>query len=115
MAHQRIVVGAHYGLRDWLGQRVTAVLMALYTFLFLAVLLWKKPVGQLGWLEVFQPQWMKLASLTFLACLLYHAWVGVRDIWMDYVKPTGLRLLLQVGTIVWLAACGVWALRIFLR
>lgn len=115
MAKQRIVVGAHYGLRDWLAQRVTATLMALYTLAFLALLLWRKPVGHVGWQEMFAPQWIKLATLTFIACLLYHAWVGVRDIWMDYVKPTGLRLVLQVGTIVWLAACGVWALRIFLR
>nr|MCU0968343.1 succinate dehydrogenase, hydrophobic membrane anchor protein [Rubrivivax sp.] len=28
---RRIVVGAHYGMRDWLSQRVTAVLMALFT------------------------------------------------------------------------------------
>ncbi|MBA3625973.1 MAG: succinate dehydrogenase, hydrophobic membrane anchor protein, partial [Methylibium sp.] len=33
---QRIVVGAHYGLRDWLSQRVTAVLMALFTIVLLA-------------------------------------------------------------------------------
>ena len=36
---KRIVVGAHYGLRDWLAQRVTAVLMALFTALVLAQLL----------------------------------------------------------------------------
>ena len=112
---QRIVVGAHYGLRDWLGQRATAVLMALYTILLLIVLLVVKPSDYLGWYGVFSPAWMKIATLTFLLCLLYHAWVGIRDIWMDYVKPTGLRLVLQVGTIVWLVACGMWALKIFLQ
>ena len=111
----RIVVGAHYGFRDWLAQRVTAVLMALYTILFLAVVLVQKPAGYLGWFAVFSPAWMKIATLTFIASLLYHAWVGVRDIWMDYVKPTGLRLVLEVGTIVWLVACGMWALKIFLQ
>ena len=55
------------------------------------------------------------ATLTFLACLFYHAWVGMRDIWMDYIKPAGVRLVLQVGTIVWLVACGMWALKIFLQ
>ena len=53
--------------------------------------------------------------MTFLLCLFYHAWVGMRDIWMDYIKPTGVRLVLQVGTIVWLVACGMWALKIFLQ
>ena len=31
-----------------------------------------------------------------MASLLWHAWVGVRNILMDYVKPTGVRLALQV-------------------
>ena len=44
------------------------------------------PVGQI------------LATLAFVA-LAWHAWIGVRDIWMDYVKPVGLRLVLQVLTI----------------
>ena len=55
----------------------------------------QKPAGYLGWFAVFSPAWMKVATLTFIASLLYHAWVGVRDIWMDYVKPTGLRLVLD--------------------
>ena len=112
---QKIIVGAHYGFRDWLGQRVTAVLMALYTVLFLAVLLVQKPDGYLSWYGMFSSWWMKVATLTFLLCLFYHAWVGMRDIWMDYIKPTGVRLMLQVGTIVWLVACGMWALKIFLQ
>jgi len=35
----RIVVGAHYGLRDWLMQRVTAVIMLAYTAALLLFLL----------------------------------------------------------------------------
>jgi len=31
---KRLVVGAHYGLRDWLAQRVTAVVMAAYVIVF---------------------------------------------------------------------------------
>ena len=35
----RIIVGANYGLKDWLAQRVTAVVMVAYTLLvFVAVL-----------------------------------------------------------------------------
>jgi len=113
MTVNRIIVGAHYGFRDWLGQRVTAVLMALYAVLLAVVLLVKKPGDYLAWFNVFSPVWMKIATLVFLACLFYHAWVGMRDIWMDYVKPTGVRLTLEVLTIVYLVACGMWALKIF--
>jgi succinate dehydrogenase / fumarate reductase membrane anchor subunit len=47
--------------------------------------------------------------------LMYHAWVGIRDIWMDYVKPVGIRLGLQIFTILWLVGCGVWAIEILWR
>ena len=39
--YKRTVVGAHYGLRDWLSQRVTAVLMALFTLILLALGFWR--------------------------------------------------------------------------
>jgi succinate dehydrogenase / fumarate reductase membrane anchor subunit len=47
--------------------------------------------------------------------LVYHVWVGMRDIWMDYIKPLGLRLSLQVATIVWLVACAGWAIQVLWR
>lgn len=51
---KRLVVGAHYGLRDWLAQRVTGVLMALFTFVVLAqVLLTKGPLGYDQWAGIF--------------------------------------------------------------
>jgi succinate dehydrogenase / fumarate reductase membrane anchor subunit len=113
MTINRIVVGAHYGFRDWLGQRVTAVLMALYSIVLVIDLLVKRPTDYLAWFNIFTPIWMKVATLTFLACLFYHAWVGMRDIWMDYIKSTALRLVLEVLTLVYLVACGMWALKIF--
>src|SRR6185437_9675636 len=35
---KREIVGAHYGLRDWLAQRLTAAVMGVYTLLLIAVL-----------------------------------------------------------------------------
>ena len=42
---KRIVVGAHYGLRDWLSQRVTAALMAVFTVVLIAQVLFGAPMG----------------------------------------------------------------------
>lgn len=102
----RTVVGAHYGMRDWLSQRVTAVFMALFTVLVLAQLIFSKgPIGYELWAGIFSPQWMK--SLTFLVLLsmLYHVWIGMRNIFMDYVKPYGVRFAMHVFAIAWLVAC----------
>lgn len=113
---KRVVTGAHYGLRDWLAQRITAALMALFTFLVLVrVLLVSGPLGYEGWAGVFAPQWMKALTFAMFLALAYHAWVGVRDIWMDYVKPAALRLVLHVFTIVWLLACLGWAVQVLWR
>ena len=113
---RRIVVGAHYGLRDWLSQRITAGLMALFTFVVLAqVLFTRGELGYAGWAGIFAAQWMKVLTFVVIVSLLVHAWVGVRDIWMDYVQPVGLRLALQVATLVWLVGCAGWALQVLWR
>ena len=113
---KRIVSGAHYGLRDWLAQRVTAVLMALFTIVLLAqILLTKKPLGYELWAGIFSQQWMKFVTFATIIALAYHAGVGVRDIWMDYVKPVGLRLALHVFTLVWLVGCAGWAIQVLWR
>jgi succinate dehydrogenase / fumarate reductase membrane anchor subunit len=108
----RAVVGAHYGLRDWLAQRVTAIAMAIYTLLFVVTLVSEPIIDYSSWRMLFTPQWMKLATLLFLASLYLHAWVGVRNIFMDYVKSDGLRLTLHVAAIAWLAACAFWSVQI---
>ena len=113
---KRIVVGAHYGLRDWLAQRITAVLMALFTLVVLAQLLLTK--GRIGydlWSGIFSAQWMKMLTFVVIIALLYHAWVGIRDIWMDYIKPVSLRLGLQVFSMAWLVGCAGWAIQVLWR
>lgn len=110
----RVIVGAHYGLRDWLAQRVTAVVMLVYTIVFLLAL-GQGPVTHASWKALFAQGWMRLATFLFVVSILIHAWIGVRNIWMDYVKHTGLRLAAQIATILWLAGCAGWAMQILWR
>jgi len=113
---KRTVVGAHYGLRDWLAQRVTGLLMALFTIVLLVqVLLIKGPIGYEQWAGIFSQQWMKFITFGVLVALAYHAWVGMREIFMDYVQPVVLRLVLQVGVLVWLVGCLGWGLQVLWR
>lgn len=113
---KRIVVGAHYGLRDWLSQRVTAALMVLFTLLVLAqVLFTRGPIGYETWAGIFAAQWMKVLTFSVIIALAWHVWVGMRDIWMDYIKPVSIRLSLQVFTIVWLVGCAGWAIQVLWR
>jgi succinate dehydrogenase / fumarate reductase membrane anchor subunit len=115
MTTPRIVVGAHYGLRDWLAQRVTAVVLLVYTVVLLGAVLLADELTYGTWAGLFASVWMKVATLLAVLALIWHAWVGVRDIYMDYVKPTGVRLLLQVGTVVALIGYALWAVIILWR
>ena len=108
----RVITGAHYGLKDWLVQRVTALVMAVYAVLLVGSLIVRAPGGFDEWRAMFQPQWMRLASFVFFLSLFWHAWIGVRDIFMDYVKSTALRLALQVIVILLLVAYVAWAVQI---
>jgi len=108
----RVVVGAHYGLRDWLIQRITAVMMALYSVVLAGYLLLQPRLNYDIWTGMFSGQIMRTFSLLFLLSLFYHAWIGVRDIVMDYVKPAGVRLVIHVLVILSLLLYTIWSVQI---
>jgi succinate dehydrogenase / fumarate reductase membrane anchor subunit len=113
---KRVVVGAHYGLRDWLAQRVTGILMALFTLVVLVqVLFTQGAIGYDKWAGIFSAQWMKTLTFAVIVAMLFHAWVGMREILMDYAKPTSVRLALQIFSIVWLVGCAGWAIQVLWR
>lgn len=108
---KRVVSGARYGLKDWLMQRVTAAVMALYT-LFLGGFFLTQPLSFASWGNLFNSLPVRLASLLFVFSLFLHAWVGMRDIFMDYVHSTALRLALHVVVILALVAYAAWVVQI---
>lgn len=108
----RIVVGAHYGLRDWIYQRATAVIMLLYTIIFAVVLAGVGSTSFEAWRAVFSGGFMKFMTFLFLVSLFLHAWIGIRDLWMDYIKPVGVRLALHTLTATVLVGYTGWAAKI---
>jgi succinate dehydrogenase / fumarate reductase membrane anchor subunit len=111
----RVVVGAHYGLRDWLAQRVTAVVMAAYLVILAGALLFAPRVDEAYWRALMSGTLMRFLTFLFIVSLAYHAWVGVRDIWMDYVQPVGIRLGLHILTLLALIGCAGWSVQILWR
>ncbi|QIM50022.1 MULTISPECIES: succinate dehydrogenase, hydrophobic membrane anchor protein [Alcaligenaceae] len=110
---KRLVVGAHYGTFDFIVQRCTAIIMAVYTLVLFFGVLFTSGMSFESWQNLFTfqlgaiPAGQLLATLAFLS-LAWHAWIGVRDIWMDYVTSAGLRLFLQVLTVLWLIGSVVY-------
>lgn len=111
----RITVGAHYGLRDWLAQRITALVMAVYTLILGIAVLAGAAESQESWKSLFANDFMRFVTPLFAIALCYHAWVGIRDIWMDYVQHTGVRLTLHVLTLLALTGYAVWVVQIIWR
>ncbi len=109
---RRAIVGAHYGWMDFLAQRITAVVMAVYTLLVIAIALYSGGIDYALWQALFTRAAFRIATLLFALALLWHAWIGMRDIWMDYIKPTALRLTLEVLTVIVLMSYVGWVLLI---
>lgn len=109
---KRAIGGAHYGLRDWLAQRLSALIMLGYSLVLLGFVLTHQPLSFADWQGLFQHQAMRFFTLLFALSLLVHAWVGVRDVLMDYVRATWLRLALQTATIAALLVYAMWAVSI---
>lgn len=108
----RTPVGAHYGWQDWLAQRITAVIMVLFSIVFLGFFLIKGSVGYAEWHSLFHSQLFRILAQLFLFSVFYHAWIGIRDVLMDYVTAAGIRLTAEVVVLLFLVICSIWSVSI---
>jgi len=101
-----------HGLRAWLLQRFSAAYMAVFLPYVLIRWLAAPAPGFADWQRWLADPLVNLASGLFLLSILVHAWVGIRDVLMDYVRHTGLRVTLFAAVALTLAGCGLWMLRV---
>jgi succinate dehydrogenase / fumarate reductase membrane anchor subunit len=102
------------GLRAWLIQRVTAVYLGFFTCYLLFYFLITPPLGHAQWSAWAGSPLVTIGLALYVIALLLHAWVGIRDVLIDYVHPVGVRLALLGLMAFGLLGCGVWALRALL-
>src|SRR4051812_3659981 len=95
----------HQGFSEWLIQRVTAVLMTIYTVGLLVFIVVNPNLDYSTWYNLFSNTWMKLATLIILIGLLYHAWIGMWTVFTDYIKCFVVRLFIEVIVLLALVAC----------
>ena len=111
----RNLTGAHYGLMTWLYQRITALIMLVIGIIFAGLIVYmsKHVTSDIhSWQLVFQCIWVKIFVQIFFLSLCIHAWVGIRDLWMDYIHHGGLRLILHVLSILWLLGSFIYSVTI---
>lgn len=100
----------HQGVRDWVIQRISAIIIACWTFGLAGYFICNAQISYLEWRMFFTPAYMKVAFMILVLALSYHAWVGIWIILTDYVKFPLLRFLLQVLIFLTLLAMVLWAL-----
>lgn len=97
------------GLKAWAIQRITAIYIGVFALYLLLTMLFAMPDDYVAWRAWFANPAMGIATLLFVLSVLMHAWVGVRDVLLDYVKPIAVRSSLLALVALGLVACGLWA------
>lgn len=103
---------AHQGLRDWVIQRLSAIFMAIYSIGLILYIVSHPGLSFAEWHSLFACEWMKVATILFLAAILMHAWIGIWTIFTDYVKPFVIRCVLNTLVLLLLAASFIWGVLI---
>lgn len=103
------------GLRDYLVQRVTSIVIASYVFCVIGFLITNSPVDYPAWYDFMSGTAMKIYSILALLCLVLHTWIGVWTIFTDYLKPLCIRLGLEIVVVLALVSFFIWGLMILWR
>lgn len=100
-----------HGLKAWLLQRITAIFSLLFLLYFVLALVIAPPADYLAWRNWIATPWLSIALSLFFVIVAIHAWVGMRDIVMDYIKPVAIKLLLLTLLGLALISSVFWALQ----
>ena len=101
------------GYRAWVLQRLTALYLAVYMIIGLGCFaVFGGPADGAAWRALFSAPWMNLFTLGFFLALVWHAWIGIRDVIVDYVRPVRARFVVLCAFGIGLSLCAVWAVRV---
>lgn len=104
----QLLTSKYPGMRLWLSQRLTALLMTFYIVLFVIRLIVTRPTGFEAWQDFVSPIWFRAMTLLFFVCLFAHAWLGVSDVLKDYIFNKKIRAYLQIVVDTLLAIYLAW-------
>jgi succinate dehydrogenase / fumarate reductase membrane anchor subunit len=102
------------GLRAWMVQRFTAIYMLLFVMFTLLHFVFDRPRSYADWQHWISAPFVLIAAALFFGALLLHAWVGLRDVMMDYVRVLPVRIALLASLAFLLIGLGLWVMRILM-
>ena len=98
------------GLRDFVLQRLSAVILAVYILFLTFYFVMHSPVYYDDWQLLFDNNWMRIVTILALLSLMVHAFIGVWTIFTDYIKCACLRGLLIALLALGLLSCLIWGI-----
>jgi len=104
----QLLTNKYPGMRLWLSQRLSAAMMAIYIVFLIALLIIQQPTNFESWHDFVSPIWFRLVTLMFFISLFIHAWLGVSDVFKDYIFNKTLRANLQIIVDTLLVVYLIW-------
>ena len=104
----QLLTNKYPGMRIWLSQRLTALVMVFYIVFLVIMLLVMQPAGFAAWHDFVSPICFRIATLIFFMSLFMHAWLGVTDVLKDYVFNKTLRGYMQIIVDIMLLVYLIW-------
>lgn len=103
---------SHSGVIEWLAQRLSAVYLAGFTVFVLARFMLAPITEAAAWREWMTDSLVRAGWALFYISILAHGWIGMRSVFLDYIKPFWLRLVLTLGLGIGMTVVALWALEI---
>jgi succinate dehydrogenase / fumarate reductase membrane anchor subunit len=101
-------MSSRIGLRDWKWQRLSAIILTLYTLYLGWVYIKQSPLTYEVWHGLFSSPFMRVWTFFALLCLVIHAWIGIWTVLTDYVKPLWIRYSVQTAILFVLLGYILW-------
>ena len=107
------------GLSDWFLQRISAVILLVFTLCVGSFLVLNPDLDYARWKVFFDNTAMRIFSLLALLSIIVHSWIGLWSVSTDYLttrllgpKATAMRLSFQTGYNLILFVYLVWGVQI---
>ena len=107
------------GVTDWLIQRVSAIVLIMYTICVVGFVALNSGFGYEAWVEFFSHQAMEVFTILALISICSHAWIGMWAIGSDYLRPhlmgsiaNSLRFIYQIGCVLITIVYLLWGMNV---
>lgn len=108
-------MSGYSGMWAWLIQRFSGIYIGLYILVVAVLVALGDDLTAARWQELFASPLMQAAASVFIVALLFHAWIGLRDVVLDYIHPIAIKIPVLLLILAMLLASGFWFLRALIQ